>query len=215
MDPLDIVASTAEAAFGTDEGGRIVIWNREAERLLGAKAEEVLGQWCHEVVCGKDAFGNRFCDQHCPIANMAVRKEPIGEFTMAIRGVSAAQLVSITVVIVPGPRSSQFTMIHILRPLSEENAASYRAPPRTRVVPLPRRSLQDAAQDEAADAHILTERELEVLNLLAKGTSTRDIADHLFISVSTVRSHIQSILSKLDAHSKLEAVAQALQRRLI
>jgi DNA-binding NarL/FixJ family response regulator len=50
---------------------------------------------------------------------------------------------------------------------------------------------------------------------MAEGTSTASIADRLHISISTVRSHTQSILSKLDAHSKLEAVAVALRRRVI
>jgi DNA-binding CsgD family transcriptional regulator len=215
VDPVDIIASTAEAAFGTDEDGRIVIWNRAAERLVGVKAEAVLSQPCHEVICGKDAFGNRFCDEHCALTNMAVRKEAIGEFTMEIPEVSGVRFVSITVMVVPGPRSSQFTIIHILRPVSDATGQPGGVPWRAGVVPMPRRSSREAAQAKAVDAQVLTERELEVLNLLAKGTSTRDIADLLFISVSTVRSHVQSILSKLEAHSKLEAVAVALQKRLI
>lgn len=215
MDPLDIIASTAEAAFGTDEGGRIVIWNREAERLLGPKAEAVLGQPCHDVLCGKDTFGNRFCDGHCALANMAARKEPIGEFTMEIQGVSGARFVSVTAFVVPGPRSSQFTIIHILRPVSEATGEAQGTPWRGGVVPLPHRSSQEPTHAKSVGTQLLTERELEVLDLLANGTSTRDIADLLFISVSTVRSHIQSILSKLEAHSKLEAVALALRKRLI
>lgn len=214
MDPLDIITSTAEAAFGTDECGRIVIWNREAERLLGVRAEAVLGQPCHDVVCGRDAFGNRFCDEHCALANMAARKEPIGEFTLEIRRASGARFVSVTAIVVPGPRSSQFTIIHIVRPVSEA-AGKVRGPHRrASVVPLPQ-SVPEAAQSKSTDTQLLTEREREVLNLLSEGTSTRDIADLLFISVSTVRSHTQSILSKLEAHSKLEAVAKALQKRLI
>lgn len=61
----------------------------------------------------------------------------------------------------------------------------------------------------------LTGREREILELLASGTSTRLIADTLALSVHTVRNHVQSILGKLDAHSKLEAVAIALREELI
>jgi DNA-binding NarL/FixJ family response regulator len=55
----------------------------------------------------------------------------------------------------------------------------------------------------------LTARENDVLRLLAAGRTTPAIAAELFVSANTVRNHISSILSKLDAHSKLEAVAVA------
>jgi DNA-binding NarL/FixJ family response regulator len=61
----------------------------------------------------------------------------------------------------------------------------------------------------------LTERELEVLKLLAAGLSNPAIAEHLVISLHTVRNHVQRILTKLDAHSKLEAVAVALRRDIV
>jgi DNA-binding NarL/FixJ family response regulator len=58
-------------------------------------------------------------------------------------------------------------------------------------------------------AHDLTAREGEVLELIAEGLTNGDIAARLFISVNTVRNHVQNILAKLDAHSKLEALAIA------
>ena len=61
----------------------------------------------------------------------------------------------------------------------------------------------------------LTAREREVLDLLAEGLSNRVIADRLFLSVNTVRNYVQSILTKLDAHSKLEAVSSAARAGLI
>jgi DNA-binding NarL/FixJ family response regulator len=61
----------------------------------------------------------------------------------------------------------------------------------------------------------LTARESDVLRLLAVGRSTASIAEELFLSTHTVRNHISSILSKLGAHSKLEAVAVAARDGLI
>jgi two-component system nitrate/nitrite response regulator NarL len=55
----------------------------------------------------------------------------------------------------------------------------------------------------------LTKREREVLTLLVRGSSGADIAEELSISKNTVRTHIQSILTKLQVHSRLEAVAFA------
>jgi DNA-binding NarL/FixJ family response regulator len=55
----------------------------------------------------------------------------------------------------------------------------------------------------------LTRRELEVMQLLADGASNQAIAERLFISLHTVRNHVQRIITKLGVHSKLEAVAVA------
>ncbi|MCU1346967.1 MAG: two component transcriptional regulator, LuxR family [Acidimicrobiia bacterium] len=61
----------------------------------------------------------------------------------------------------------------------------------------------------------LTERETEVLAALARGASTSAIANELYVSVNTVRNHIASILAKLGAHSRLEAVAKAIREGII
>jgi DNA-binding NarL/FixJ family response regulator len=61
----------------------------------------------------------------------------------------------------------------------------------------------------------LTDREREILGLLAQGKRNDDIARELFISPQTVQTHIRNILGKLRVHSKLEAVAFALRHRLV
>lgn len=61
----------------------------------------------------------------------------------------------------------------------------------------------------------LTEREREVLALVAGGLSNAAIADRLTVSVHTVRNHIANLSSKLGAHSKLEALAIALRQGLV
>jgi len=65
------------------------------------------------------------------------------------------------------------------------------------------------------DADFLTRREIEVLQLLAEGYSTERIAAALFISIHTVRNHVSKILTKLGAHSKLEAVAIATRDKIV
>ena len=61
----------------------------------------------------------------------------------------------------------------------------------------------------------LTPREIEVLRLVASGTSTKEITRALGIQSSTVHNHIQHILEKLGAHTKLQAVYVAQQRGLL
>ena len=64
-------------------------------------------------------------------------------------------------------------------------------------------------------SHGITGRELEVLDLLARGVATDSISSSLFLSTHTVRNHIRNILTKLGAHSKLEAVAIATREGIV
>ena len=61
----------------------------------------------------------------------------------------------------------------------------------------------------------LTDRELEILKLVARGRLNREIANDLFISENTVRNHIRNILDKLQMHSRMEAAMYAVRQRLI
>lgn len=61
----------------------------------------------------------------------------------------------------------------------------------------------------------LTPRELEVLGLISTGISTREIAERLVVSETTVRSHVQHLLAKLNVHSRMEAVNYARSLGLI
>ncbi|MHB8510892.1 MAG: response regulator [Actinomycetota bacterium] len=61
----------------------------------------------------------------------------------------------------------------------------------------------------------LTDREMEVLQLVAQGRNNRDIAKELFISENTVKNHIRNILEKLHLHSRMEAVVYAVREKLL
>jgi len=61
----------------------------------------------------------------------------------------------------------------------------------------------------------LTPRERQILGLIGEGLANRAIADRLTLSLNTVRTHVQTVLTKLGAHSKLEAVALATRSGLL
>jgi DNA-binding NarL/FixJ family response regulator len=69
--------------------------------------------------------------------------------------------------------------------------------------------------DEEKGEEALTERELFVLRLVASGASNQEIADKLSISVNTVKSHLKSILSKLQLENRTQAATYALQHGLV
>lgn len=78
-----------------------------------------------------------------------------------------------------------------------------------------RRAIERWSGSRSAELSNLTPRELEVLKLLAEGLGQKKIAQALFIAPKTVATHIQRILTKLDVHSRAEAVAYAHRSRLL
>jgi two-component system NarL family response regulator len=74
--------------------------------------------------------------------------------------------------------------------------------------------LRELARDGAAEPP-LTERELQVLRLMADGASNRDIAERLYISENTVKNHVRHILEKTGTRSRMGAVARALRDGLV
>jgi DNA-binding NarL/FixJ family response regulator len=75
--------------------------------------------------------------------------------------------------------------------------------------------IRSASDDPKTVGTKLTRREAEVLELLASGLTQQEIAKQLVISESTVASHIEHILDKLDVHSRAQAVALALRSGLV
>jgi two-component system, NarL family, nitrate/nitrite response regulator NarL len=79
--------------------------------------------------------------------------------------------------------------------------------------PAPRLSPQDA--DAHRLAGYLTNRERECLALLVDGLSSDAIAERLGVSITTVRTHVQAVLTKLGVHSRLEAASFAVRHSLL
>jgi DNA-binding CsgD family transcriptional regulator len=75
---------------------------------------------------------------------------------------------------------------------------------------------EQAPPTRAADGEVsLTPRQAQVMHLLARGCSTEQMADELGVAQDTIRNHVRAILRRLGVHSRLEAVIEAHQRRLV
>ena len=75
--------------------------------------------------------------------------------------------------------------------------------------------LIDAVTTPASDVVVLTARELEVLSLLTEGLTNAEIAARLFVSLSTVKTHVSSIIAKLGAATRTEAATIAVREHLV
>ena len=74
---------------------------------------------------------------------------------------------------------------------------------------------RDTEEPPQLPAPKLTDREMQVLKLVARGMNNRDIAKELFISDNTVKNHVRNILEKLQIHSRMEAVMVAVREKII
>ena len=97
--------------------------------------------------------------------------------------------------------------------LADAIRAAYAGKPT--LAPEAAQALIQASQKPAMPPIELTDRELEVLELMVAGLTNPDIANRLVISRSTVKFHVSSILTKLNVSSRTEAVATALQNKLV
>ena len=77
------------------------------------------------------------------------------------------------------------------------------------------RSWQSLDADRTDQRTLLTQRELEVLALLAEGLTNREIAERLFIGKRTAQTHVQHILDKLDVNTRMAAATRATELGLV
>jgi PAS domain S-box-containing protein len=216
-DPQELLTSTAVAAFSSDQSGHITVWNQAAEALLGHEAKRVVGKRCFKVICGRDLFGNRFCNESCAVRKMRRHREPIHPYQFQVKHCSGEMLkVKCSVIIEPSANARRYNFVHLLEPLDpaaeiglDELVRRCGAMPGIPSAPGKGKAVSEKK------VRSLTPREMEVLRLVASGTSIQDIADALNIQASTVSNHVQHVLDKLGAHTKLQAVYVAQRRGLL
>lgn len=219
-DPLSWIGTTADAVFAVDRRQRIVYWSSSARKLLGFVPAEVRGKHCYNVLAGEDHRGCSVCGSGCPVHALASTMQIAPNRELRIRARSGARLwVAVSTLPVPPHLRTDAVLFHFLRDIRRQKALENGvARLLTTISPTAAESVSDASPAVAPACHAaarLTPREREVLGLLASGASTEQIARRLGIRSATVRNHVRKILEKLDAHSRLEAVAHAIQRRLV
>ena len=210
---FDRIARSREAAFATDSGDRIILWNRRCEALLDRPARSVLGKRCYEVIGGLDVFGNVYCHRGCPVAFQARERpdRPVRRFTLSIPvGGNGLRKFEYSLFTIPSYHPALSALVHVLRERKKESSLERRLARESDV----REPLWPMATGAERSVD-LTERETEILRCLARGMATVAIGQKLFISTVTVRNHVQHILEKLEVHNKLGALVFAYQHNII
>lgn len=212
---LERIARSGQAVFAIDSSDRIILWNGKCERVLGRKSRDVLGKKCYEVLAGRDVHGNVYCYRNCPVAFQAREKpsDPVQKFSLSVElGKSGPKWFEISLFAIPSYHPALSTVVHVIRESRKRPSALERGlaaeakPPADQLWPM---------TAETGTLAELTNREREILRGLSEGLSTAALAKKLSIAPVTVRNHVQSILQKLEVHTKLAAVALAYQHGLI
>jgi PAS domain S-box-containing protein len=198
----ELLTNTADGVCAVTPDGRIVFWNRSAERILGHPAREVVGRPCCDVFVGRDPSGNRLCYRGCHVLTLVKMGEPVQHFQMETRTKAGKPAwLDVSILVLPGARKDAGTTVHLFRDVTAAHELEA----------LLRQRLQErpAPSAEGEPPAPLTRRELEILRLMMTGANTKAMAAKLNVSTATVRNHVQNIFGKLGVHSRLEAVAYA------
>ncbi len=209
--------STADAAFTIDGSGLIVGWNRAAQAMFETTAAQAIGKTCGQILQGADESGP-VCSPNCPVRQAIRKRHPIRNFDLQIQTRQGKLWYNVSVLIVHEAGSSLPYAVHIVRPIdirkrlellvrdfvSRETGLSPEQV--TKIMSVTRAPVREAD---------LTNREREILRLLAQGVTAAGIAARLHVSRTTVNNHVQHILGKLDVHTRLEAILRAQRGGLI
>jgi PAS domain S-box-containing protein len=200
------LARAGDGAFAIGPDGRVAVWNRAAERILGWSAKEVLGRRCCDVLAGGDGHGNSLCYTDCEVMGQIRLGKPVEHFAMKTR-TKAGRVVwlDVSTLEAPSVNGAGPRTVHLFRDITATREILDVA--QERVVPSP------PANGNAGCG--LTKRETEILRLMASGANSKVLAEQLNLSPATIRNHAQNIFTKLDVHSRLEAVAWANRHGLV
>jgi PAS domain S-box-containing protein len=212
-----LVESTSDSAFAVDSDGRIVVWNQPCEKFFGLSSTEAVGKTCSSVIQGMDECGE-VCSRDCTIRQSVKHRYPVGNYDLQVNTPQGKKWCNISVLIADNVDASLPYSIHIVRETDVRKKLEILV--RDFIVQETHLPAEQAFQlistirSPSKEAN-LTTREIEVLRLLAKGESTAKVANQLHVSRTTINNHIQHILRKLDAHSRLEAIRRAERAGLI
>ena len=213
----ELVDSTSDCAFAVDGSGQIAAWNNAAEAMFGLTADHAIGKACGEIIRGMDECGP-VCSADCSVQQAVRKHHPVGNFDLQVETADGRRWCNVSVLAADEGNSTMPYSIHIVRQIDVRKRLELLV--RDFVVTgtgMPAEQATTLISSTRAPAREteLSDREVSVLRLLARGVTTINVAEQLHISRTTVNNHIQHILRKLDVHTRLEAIRRAEHAGLI
>lgn len=212
----DMARHSLNALFTIDRDQRVTFWNHACEDLTGVSAAHATGRACHEILQGQDCSGRPFCGPDCPVAALSKGGPSPSKFSIRISAGEAGRVqLNVGTMLVPSDVEGEWMVVHFMqRGHCKSSAGSLE-----RIdmgAHLNRKTYPVAAPGPSSQGlGLLTEREREILCLMAYGQTTDVISERLHISATTVRNHIQRLMAKLNVHSRVEAVSCAHRHQLV
>ena len=209
-----LLQGTSDAAFSVTEEGEILSWNKAAEKLFGYSAGEAVHKTCYDILEGMGPLGTRVCHQHCSVAECAGGAAEIPNFDMSVKTRSGKRRwINMSTIVFDNRRTGRRLLLHLAHDITEQKQTEELS---RKMLELSKqiRSLGEGSV-RAEPATPLSEQEKSALRLFAEGKDSDEVARTLGISPQTLRNHLHHINQKLRTHNRLEAVMNAIQRKLI
>jgi PAS domain S-box-containing protein len=211
---FSLLEHTTDAAFVLSSEGTIQYWNKSAERLLGYSSKEVVNKTCYEVLQGTGPLGTQVCHEGCTVMECAGNRAEIPNFDMSVKTRSGERIwINMSTLVFDNSRTGQRSLIHLAHDITEQKKTEQLV---HKVVDLSKQ-LSDAGTSIGRPTPVspLSDQEKHILRLFAEGKDSPEVGDKLGISLQTLRNHLHHINQKLRTHNRLEAVMNAIQRKLI
>jgi len=212
----DMARHSLNALFTIDRDQRVTLWNHACEDLTGVSADDAMGRPCHEILQGQDCSGRPFCGPNCPVAALSKGGPSPSRFSIRISAGEAGRVqLNVGTMLVPSDVEGEWKVVHFMQRGHCKSSAGSLAHVDTGAHLNGKNYPLGALGPSSPGLGLLTEREREILCLMAYGQTTDVISQRLHISATTVRNHIQRLMAKLNVHSRVEAVSCAHRHQLV
>lgn len=201
-----------DGLFVVDLRQRIVHWSESAVALLGLSPDEAVGRRCFDVIGGTDMRNARYCHENCTVMANARRGRGTTNFDVHVADRSSQPLImNVSILLCENPDGEGATTFHLFRDVTSQRRVEQLAS----VVRPPRLDEDREAQPATCALSPPTERQLEIVRILAAGEDVKHIAAILNLSPVTVRNHIQGAMERFDVRTRVQLISATAQAGLL
>jgi PAS domain S-box-containing protein len=209
-----VLEGTTDVAFSVTEEGEIISWNKGAEKLFGYPRATAVHKTCYEILEGMGPLGTRVCHEHCSVAECAGGNTEIPNFDMSVKTHSGRRVwINMSTIVFDNQRTGRRLLIHLAHDITEHKEGEKLM---HKMLALSKQlSSLGEGSVHAEPVSPLSEQEKNILRMFAEGKESEEVTQSLAISPQTLRNHLHHINLKLRTHNRLEAVMNAIQRKLL